>query len=238
MLQPRQGGIRNRLLKKLVLSDYERISEHLSQVHLKRGTVVAEEGKPIDFVYFLEDGVGSVLAKTPEGNRCEAGIFGFEGYIPTSAVAGVAHASFDVVIQLEAYGQQMSYDNFRTLMETDRNFAKIMFRSIEGFAVQVAYTAVSNAVHDVTERLARWLLMCDDRMTGDELALTHDFLSTMLSVRRPSVTTSLHVLEGLRLIKAERANITIRDRVRLEEFAHDAYGKAERRFDSLMDEIE
>jgi CRP-like cAMP-binding protein len=175
-----------------------------------------------------------VIARTPEGTQCEAGIFGYEGYIPSSAVAGVELASFDVAIQLDAEGHRMPFNAFRQQMETNRDFAKVMIRSLEGFAVQVAYTAVSNAVHDVTERLARWLLMCHDRVSSDEIALTHDFLSFMLAVRRPSVTTSIHVLEGMRLIRAERANITIRDRAGLEEFARDAYGKAEKEYERIM----
>lgn len=112
-----------------------------------------------------------------------------------------------------------------------------MIRSIEGFAVQLAYTAVSNAIHEVTERLARWLLMCHDRVPGNEITLTHEFLSMMLGVRRPSITTSLHILEGNGYIRAERANITIRNRAALEEFAQDAYGKPEREYRRLMKDL-
>lgn len=100
--------------------------------------------------------------------------------------------------------------------------------------MQTSYTALSNAVHPVDERLARWLLMCHDRVDGDELALTHEFLSLMLAVRRPSVTTALHVLEGNRFITAERGYITIRDRRRLEEFAGDAYGRPEAEYKRLI----
>lgn len=119
-------------------------------------------------------------------------------------------------------------------METNRAFWKVMIRAIEAFAIQLAYTSVSNAVHDVNERLARWLLMCHHRVAGDELLLTHEFISLMLSVRRPSVTTSLHVLEGNGFIRAERGAITIRNRKSLEEFAHDAYGRPEAEYRRLM----
>ncbi len=92
---------------------------------------------------------------------------------------------------------------------------------------QIAYTALSNAVHPIDERLARWLLMCHDRSDSDDLALTHEYMSIMLTVRRPSVTSSLHVLEGNGFIRSERGYVTIRNRKALEEFAGDAYGKPE-----------
>jgi hypothetical protein len=100
--------------------------------------------------------------------------------------------------------------------------------------VQAAYTALSNAVHQVDERLARWLLMCHDRTATDEISLTHEFLSLMLAVRRPSVTTAIHMLEGNRFISAERGFITIRDREGLEEFAADAYGGPEREYETIL----
>jgi CRP-like cAMP-binding protein len=190
------SGRLNKLLEMLPDRDFKQISPKMEFVTLPRDTLLSEAGKPIDHVYFLTDGIGSVFVKTPEGRYAEAGIFGFEGYIPTSAVADVSLSTFNVNIQIEAKAYRIPYDAFRKLMRENQNFSTIMIRAIEAFAVQLAYTAVSNAAHDVNERLARWILMCHDRVSGDELHLTHEFISLMLSVRRPSVTTSLHVLEG------------------------------------------
>lgn len=237
MPAPAQSEVRNKLLTILPSADYKEIAGDLTPISLPRGTLIAREGENLDHVYFLTTGIGSIIAKTPEGTRCEAGVFGAEGYVPTSAIAGVERAAHDVVIQLEASAYQMPYDRFKHWMERNRSFSKVIIRSIEGFAVQLAYTAVSNAVHDVTERLARWILMCQDRVRGNELGLTHEFLSLMLAVRRPTVTTSLHILEGNGFIRAERANITVRNRAALEEFAHDAYGKAEREYERLMKDL-
>jgi CRP-like cAMP-binding protein len=93
---------------------------------------------------------------------------------------------------------------------------------------------LSNAVHSVDERLAKWLLMAHDRVIGDEFSLTHDYIAIMLAVRRPSVTTSLHVLEGNGFIRSERKLITIRNRAALEEFARDAYGRPEQEYRRLF----
>lgn len=224
----------NLLLSLLPADSLAQFAASLEYVKLPRGTQLAGAGKPIDHVYYLTSGVGSVLAVTPKGSAAEAGIFGREGYIPTSAVSGSEQSAFDVTVQIDADGYRISSEEFRRQMEQNPAFAKVMIRAIEAFAVQLAYTAVSNAVHDVTERLARWILMCHDRIIVDELPLTHDFISTMLAVRRPSVTTALHTLEGNRLVRAERGMLTIRDRIALEEFARDAYGKPEKEYRRLM----
>jgi CRP-like cAMP-binding protein len=89
----------------------------------------------------------------------------------------------------------------------------------------------------VNERLARWILMCHDRISGDELSLTHEYISVMLAVRRPSVTTALHVLEGNGFIRSTRGIVTIRNRTALEEFARDAYGRPEEEYRRLMKDL-
>ncbi len=234
MSLPPQDARANKLLALLPPSDYDAIIRETSYVELPRGVLLARMGKPIEDIYFLTAGIGSIVVTTAKGHRAEAGIFGFDGYIPTSAIAGVETSSYDVFVQVAAHAYAMPYAKFRRWMESSRNFSRIMIRSIEAFSIQLAYTAVSNAIHDVTQRLARWLLMCDDRLSGHEIALTHEFMSVMLAVRRPSVTTSLHILEGLGLIKSERGIVFIRNRHELEHYARDAYGWPERETARLM----
>jgi CRP-like cAMP-binding protein len=227
----------NKILALLPEADYAAMVPELTHVVLPRGMTLAKAEEPLEFVYFLTSGIGSVIAVTPEGNRAEAGLFGFDGYVPTSAVAGSEVSPHDVIVQVDADGYRMPYHTFRRSIETNRNLFKLMMRSMEAFSVQLAHTAVSNAVHEVSERLARWLLMCHDRLPGNEIGLTHEYIAIMLAVRRPSVTTALHVLEGNGFIKAERGNITVRNRAALEEFAHDAYGKPEEAYRRLMNDL-
>jgi CRP-like cAMP-binding protein len=229
-----QNQIRNKLLNILPQQDLDALTPHLELVSLPKGTIIAKRGEGFQHVYFLESGIASVVVTTPGGDQGEAGIFGSEGYVPTSAVAGVDSSTHDIRVQLDADAYRMDYENFRIAMEENRNLWKVVIRSIEAFSVQLAYTAVCNAIHDVNERLARWLLMCEDRVAGHELALTHDFLSMMLAVRRPSVTTAMHVLEGNGFIRAERGVVKIRNRNALEEYAHDAYGIPEAEYRRLM----
>lgn len=234
---PHHPSIQNKLLSILPQEDFVRVAEDLSHITLPRGTVLAKVGKPIEHVYFLTSGIGSLVATTPEGHRAEAGIFGFDGYVPTTAIAEVETSSHDVAMQVGGDAYRIEYGRFRALMDDTKSFSKIVIRSIEAFSVQLAHTAVSNAVHDVNQRLARWLLMCHDRVSGNEIELTHEFIAMMLAVRRPSVTTSLHTLEGNGFIKSQRGIITIRNRSALEEFAHDAYGKPEAAYRRLMKDL-
>lgn len=229
MAAPQQSPPANNLLQLVPPMEYGELAKDLKYVSLPMGTALAHAhaGEPIYAVYFLTSGIGSVVITTPLGRMAEVGIFGFDGYIPTSAVTGARISSYDVGVRLDGEGYVVGYDDFRRWMKMSERFALIMNHSMECFAVQLAHTAVSNAVHDVTERLARWLLMCHDRVRDGELTVTHEFLSIMLGVRRPSVTTSLHVLEGEGLIRAQRAHVTIRDRPGLEAFAQDAYGAPE-----------
>ncbi|PDT44722.1 Crp/Fnr family transcriptional regulator [Sinorhizobium fredii] len=234
MAVPSQASLNNQLLTLLPEADYRQIAPDLDSVHVARGALLATAGDPIEHVYYLTSGIASLVASTPEGNRAEAGIFGREGYIPTSAAMGVELSVHDVIMQIEGDAYRMGFAAFRKWMDHNRNFAKVMIRCIEAFSIQLTYTAISNAVHGVDERLARWLLMCHDRVSGDEIPLTHDFISLMLAVRRPSVTTALHVLEGNGFIRSVRGNIIIRNRQTLEEFARDAYGKPEAEYQRLM----
>jgi CRP-like cAMP-binding protein len=234
MSAPRQHLLKNKLLNILPEHDFLPLAPHLELVALPRGSIIAKRGENFEHVYFLESGIASLVATTPAGNQAEAGVFGFEGYVPTTAIAGVDSSTHDISMQWDGEAYRMSYEDFRVAMEENRNLWKVIIRSIEAFSVQLAYTAVCNAVHDVNERLARWLLMCDDRISGNRLPVTHEFLSMMLSVRRASVTTALHVLEGNGFIRSERGIVVIRNREALEEFAHDAYGIPESEYRRLM----
>ncbi len=109
-----------------------------------------------------------------------------------------------------------------------------MLRYAHLFQLQTAQTALSNGSYSLEERLARWMLMCHDRMDGDEFPITHEFLAFMLGVRRPGVTTTVHILEGAGMIKARRSRIQILDRAKLEEAAGESYGAAEAEYRRLI----
>lgn len=234
MASSRREAIQNKLLGILPAQDFEQLARSIEYVDLPKGRSQARTGQSIDYVYFLTAGIALVMPRTCEGNSTEAGILGFEGFVPTSAAAQVHLSPYDIEMQVAGEGYRLKYEVFRYLLNSNRNVAIILVRFMEAFTIQLAFTAVSNSLHSVTERLARWLLMFHDRVRGDGIEVTHEFMSLMLGVRRPSVTTALHRLEGDGYIRANRGAIVIRDRVALEEFARDAYGKPEQEYRHLM----
>ena len=140
-------------------------------------------------------------------------------------------------MQVEGHGFIVDSDVLRDILASRPRFRQIMSRFAHAMWIQTAHTALSNAVHTVEERLARWLLMCLDRVDDGEIPLTHEYMAIMLAVRRASVTTALHVLEGKRFVYSDRGRVIIRDRRALEEFAADAYGGPELEYGRLIDSL-
>ena len=232
MTTPKQSM--NRLLAHLAPEDFGLIQPHLEDWSLEQGTMLVKEGDSPDFLYFPTSGIISAVSVSPEGEKAEAGIFGRESCAPISIVSRTRSSPFDSMIQVSGAGVRMPVEKAWDAMAECRAFEVVLIKALQNFSTQVAFTALSNGVHDVTERLARWLLMCHDRADGDEIPLTHGFISLMLGTRRSSVTTSLHVLEGNHFIHSVRGLITIRDREALEDFAKDAYGKPEQEYRRLF----
>ena len=229
-----QSDCRNRLLALMPAEDFQRLVPSLEPIALGKGHVIVEADALIERVYFPESGVFSIVAASPEGHEIEAGLFGRDGLGPVSAVMGSDRSPHRVFVQVKDDAFHMPLSTLVKAMDESAPLRNLLLRFAQVMNTQTAFTALSNAVHPVDERLARWLLMCHDRHTGDEIPLTHEFLSLMLAVRRPSVTTSLHVLEGNGFIRNERRYITIRNRQALEEFAGDAYGKPEAEYRRLI----
>ncbi|MHA6299284.1 Crp/Fnr family transcriptional regulator [Devosia sp. CAU 1758] len=224
----------NKLLQSLPEADLRHLSPFLEPVSLDKDKQLALANQPIEHVYFPESGVGSIVAGTPEGHEAEAGLFGREGFGPISPALGIDRSPFDVFVQIPGEGYRLPITVFNEHMLANADIAQKLRAFAHVMNVQMTCTGLSNAVHQVDERLARWLLMCHDRGDGDEIVLTHEFLSLMLAVRRPSVTTALHTLEGNHFITAQRGHITMRNRDKLEEFAVDTYGKPESEYRRLL----
>jgi CRP-like cAMP-binding protein len=229
-----QAHTRNLLLRLMSAEDFALLAPHLKSCSAEKGAVLFEKDQPIENVWFMDSGIGSIITVSAEGQRVESGIFGRDGFAPVAAVLGGDRSPYDGQVQLPDDCHRISFEDFRKAISQSPSLHGLLLRYTHALSVQTSYTALSNAIHPIEERLARWLLMCHDRSDDNTLPLTHDFMSVMLAVRRPSVTTSLHVLEGNGFIRAERGCIIIRDRAGLEEFAGDAYGPPEREYERLL----
>jgi CRP-like cAMP-binding protein len=212
--------------------------DRLEPVDLPRTFSLARLNAPIEHVYFPEAGIGSVIAVSPEGNKVESGLFGRDGFSPVQSLVGTSAQGHEIVMQVSGHGHRIDMGSFRQAMNASPAFTNLMMRYAQTLSTQVSFTSLSNALHHVDERLARWILMCHDRVDGDEIGLTHDYISIMLAVRRPSVTDALHVLEGNGFITSVRGRVIVRNRGALEKFAHDAYGRPEEEYRRLIGEMD
>jgi CRP-like cAMP-binding protein len=151
-----------------------------------------------------------------------------------AVVMGTDRTPHETYMQNAGTGWRMTAGNLRRVMEQSRTVQQSFLLYGHAFVIQATYTAMANGRSKIEERLARWLLMAQDRVEGDRLTLTHEFLSLMLGVRRPGVTVALNLLERAGLIQASRGAIVIVDRAGLEQLSNGAYGAPEAEFNRLF----
>jgi CRP-like cAMP-binding protein len=179
--------------------------------------------KSIKHNYFLEQGLASVIAIGNNGHRMEVGIIGREGMTGLSVVTGHDRSPNETFIQVQGTGSRIR-GKLREGMQKSRSLHGTLLNYVHAFMIQTAHTALSNGAATVEQRLARWLLMAQDRLGGDEIPLTHEFLSLMLGVRRAGVTVALNQLDRKGFIRLLRGRIQIVDRDGLIGSANGSYG--------------
>src|SRR4051812_48623601 len=226
MAHPQQASVRNRLLADLKPDAFWLLQPHLEPVPLGLRQWVIETQQPIQHVTFPEHGIVSVLADTSQG-RIEVGLIGPEGMAGLPVVLGIDHSPYGYMVQAEGEALRIPAQDLRTALRHSPSLHAGFLRYAHALMVQTAQTAYANAGFTMEARLARWVLMTDDRLEGGDLPLTHDFLAMMLGVQRPGVTLAIQALEGGGLIQASYGRISVLDRAGLEALAKDAYGLAE-----------
>ena len=226
--------LRNRLLLALSVQDFSLLQPQFEPVSLPVGTRLAEPNTPIRHVYFLDEGIASVVASTPQGRRIEVGIIGREGLTGLPVLLGTDRTPHTCFVQTPGAGWRIQADDLRRAMAASASLHQHLLRFVQAFMVQMGQTALANGSFSLEQRLARWLLMCHDRVDGDDLATTHEFLSLMLGVRRAGVTVALQALEERGLISTKRGQIVVLDRAGLEAAAGDSYGLCEAEYKRLI----
>jgi len=225
----------NRILARLPQRDRDLLEPHLEPVTLKFRQRLEVANRRIKIVYFLDAGLASVVALGGADRRqTEIAVIGREGMTGVAVLHGADRSPDETFMQVEGHGRCINAAVLRGLMEKSPSLLSCLMRYAHVLSVQVGHTALANAQGKIEERLARWLLMADDRLEGDELRLTHEFLSIMLGVRRAGVTTALHQLEKSALISTKRGCVTVLDRDGLEKSANGLYGAPEAEFERLF----
>lgn len=192
-----------------------------------------EADQPAEYAYFLDSGIASIVAETG-GSKIEVGIYGFEGMGGISLLLDVDRTPFKHFMQVSGTGHRIAASALLDAIEASRPLHMFLLRYVQVFGLQTSLTAVANGTAFIGERLARWLLMYQDRLNRNDLKITHDFLATMLGVRRPGVTEAINQLEGEGLIKATRGRIQVLNRAKLLSRAGSSYGIPEAEYRRLI----
>jgi CRP-like cAMP-binding protein len=225
----------NLLLNAMTADDLALLKPWLKRVELKTEQVLSGANALIEHVYFLEGGIASIVSIRRDSGRTEVGIFGCEGMSGTTLVMGVNRSPHETFMQVDGTtALRIDSDKLVEAMEASRSLTKLLLAYAHVLMVQTAACAVGNAHHQVEARLARWLLMCHDRVEGDEILLTHEFMAMMIGCQRSGVTVTLHVLEGMGAIRSKRGRVIVRSRDMLEDLAGDAYGEPEGEYRRLI----
>jgi len=226
----------NRLLALLPSRDRARLRPHLKPVALTYRQSLYRANKPIEYIYFIESGVGSLVNTMKNGDAAEVGTIGNEGVVGLPLLLGDDRAPTCVYVQVPGSGLKMKAALFQKELARSSSLRAVMHRYAHAFFNQVAQSAACNHYHSLEQRCCRWLLMTHDRMHSDSFLLTQEFLAMMLGVQRTGVTAAAGALQRAGLIRYVRGNVTVIDRRGLERRACECYEVSKREFDRLLGE--
>ena len=219
----------NGLLALLPPAELERLRPLLARVHLVDGQILHEAGERIERVFFVQQGFVSMVAEADGGNAgTEVGLIGREGMVGLPVLLGPQAVSFNrAMVQMPGTACRLAAQALRDHADSLPVLRRLLSQALEVSMAQMAQTAACNSQHGLTQRLARWLLMAHDRVDGDKLPLTQEFLSIMLAVRRSGVTVALQSLQATGAVGRGRSRILVCDRPALEAAACGCYGRVE-----------
>jgi CRP-like cAMP-binding protein len=234
VVQPSALGA-NRLLKSLSAADRAALLPDLEATSLATSQIIERPNGRIPHVYFLTSGLASVVGTTIEPEqRIEVGMVGYEGMTGLAVVLGDDRSTNETVVQAAGTALRISSVALRRTLQGSATLSAALLRYVHVFMMQCSQTALANGRGRLSERLARWLLMWQDRLKTRHLTVTHEFLALLLGVRRQGVTLALHELEGRGFIRGTRNRITVVDREGLLVLAKGFYGVPEAEYDRTI----
>jgi CRP-like cAMP-binding protein len=214
---------RNRILGAMSQKDIDSFFSDLHPVLWSLRQIVYEVSAPLEHVYFVERGIVSILTKLSTGEGIEAGMIGYEGVVGLAALFGDEMSGQQMIVQAPVIALRMDASRCIAAFNQSADVRTVILRYTGKLLRIAAQTTACNRVHSLKERSARWLLMMYDRLQSDDMPLTHDFLSSMLGVRRTRVTEAAGELQRSGLIRYARGMVTILDHPGLSAAACECY---------------
>jgi CRP-like cAMP-binding protein len=216
-------GTNNQILKSIPASEFELISPDLRYIEVPHHSILHEAGERIEYVYFLSEGLASLVVLTTDGRSVEVAIVGREGVVGTPLAVGLRRGPYRTIMQISGKGVRIKAEVFEETMRQAPQLRLVMNRYVLVQGLQIAQIAACNRLHEIEQRLARWLLMCRDRVDSDLLPVTHEFLAQMLGTGRPSVSLAAGILQKAGTIENLRGTVKIQNRRELESAACECY---------------
>jgi CRP-like cAMP-binding protein len=216
-------AVNNQILLAVPPREFKLIQPHLQFVELVQHRILYEPHQKLKFVYFPNRGLISLVVVLSTGKTVEAGIVGKEGASGTALSAGVNSSALREVVQISGEAFRIKASVLQQVLSVAPEMRKALHRYVILLGMQVSQTAACNRLHEIEQRLARWLLMAEDSTASPTLNITHDFLATMLGTDRPSVTLAAGLLQKAGLIEYGRGSVRITNRPQLESFACECY---------------
>src|SRR5271155_3224190 len=225
--------VRNRILLATADNVYRVIRPDLRYIDLPHHLSLHEPTQSIEFVYFPNRGMVSQVVVTKDGRTVEVGVVGKEGYVGAGLAAGLSRSPVREIIQIAGEGSRMLGNALDRILRSAPQLQAMLNRHAGLQGMQVAQTAACNRLHDIQQRLSRWLLMTQDRVESGVLPITHDFVATMMGTDRSTVSLSAAVLQKKGIIEYVRGAVKIVNRRKLEKSACECYGVIQQFEDQL-----
>jgi len=217
----------NQLLSFLSPKDRNLLIPNLKRIPLVLRQSLEKANQAIENVYFPEDGIASVVGDSKSSGKIEIGIIGKECMTGLMVVMGNDRSPYNTFVQVAGSALVLSARNLRSAMKKSPTLRDLLLHNVQVFMIQTSQTALANAATLLSQRLGRWLLMVEDRLSTKEIPLTQEFLAIMLGVQRSGVSIALADLKSRGLISSKRRLILILNRSALEKFTNGSYGVAE-----------
>jgi len=225
--------VQNKVLLAMPDDEYKLIRPDLAYVDLPHHLSLHEPTQNIEFVYFPNRGMVSQVVVTKDGRTVEVGVVGREGYVGAGLAAGLSRSSVREIIQIAGDGFRIMGSALGRILRSAPQLQVMLNRHTGLQGMQVAQTAACNRLHDIEQRLSRWLLMTQDRVDSGALPITHDFIATMMGTDRSTVSLAAAVLQKKGIIEYMRGAVKVVNRRKLEKSACECYGVIQQFEDDL-----
>ena len=220
---PGGKAVLNRVLLKLPDDEFLVLRPHLEYIDMPHHMSLHQPHRALRYAHFPNEGLISLVVELKDGKSVEAGLLGREGAAGLPGVLGLDRSALREVVQIAGNGFRVRVDTLRSILPSAPQLQSVLSRYAASLAMQVAQTAACNRLHKVEERLARWLLIAQDRIDAGVVPITHDFLATMLGTDRPSVSVAAGLLQTRQILEYKRGSVKIVNRKKLEQFACECY---------------